>query len=129
MLSKYNLNVGNSIFKEKINKEAESTETDQNYCARIATEQGGYLRYDEFYDIDGYEYVKTTMGQRFNSASEIKPIIRKQTQGNLESGDHRAASNVIGRLLTAAEVGVVVPGISSPEPHAAKSRLHIMMYK
>ena len=29
------------------------------------------------YDIDGYEYVKTTMGQRFNSASEIKPIIRK----------------------------------------------------
>ena len=58
MLSKYNLNVGNSIFKEKINKEAESTETDQNYCARIATEQGGYLRYDEFYNIDGYCYIE-----------------------------------------------------------------------
>lgn len=54
MLAKYNLNAGISIYKEKIEKEADDPRTDEEYCYDLAYEKGGYLKYDEFYNAPGY---------------------------------------------------------------------------
>ena len=61
MLSKYNLNVGTIITKEKINKDEGSTETDSEYCIRLASEKGGYLRRDQFYNAEGYCFIEAPL--------------------------------------------------------------------
>ena len=54
MLAKYNLNVGISIYKEKIEKDADDPRTDEEYCYDLADEKGGYVKYDDFYNAPGY---------------------------------------------------------------------------
>ena len=57
MLAKYNLNVGESIYKEKIKKEASDTRTDDEYCSDLAREKGGTVRKDSFYNAEGYCFI------------------------------------------------------------------------
>ena len=57
MLAKYNLNVGETIKKEKIEKEEEDTRTDEQYCQDLASQEGGSVRSDEFYNAPGYCFI------------------------------------------------------------------------
>ncbi len=54
MLAKYNLNVGVSIYKEKIEKAEGDTRTDLQYCLDLANSKGAIYKYDDFYNANGY---------------------------------------------------------------------------
>ena len=54
MLAKYNLNVGVTIYKEKIEKESGDTRDDQQYCSDLANSKNGIYKYDGFYTAPGY---------------------------------------------------------------------------
>lgn len=54
MLAKYNLHTGVTIYKEKIEKEDGDTRSDERYCSDLATERGGVVKSDAFYNDPGY---------------------------------------------------------------------------
>lgn len=73
MLSKYNLNIGVTIYKEKIEKEAGDTRTDLDYCYDLADERGGYIKNDEFYYAPGYcFYAKQIQPEHILQSEEAK---------------------------------------------------------
>ena len=71
MLAKYNLDVGISVHKEKIDKEANDTRTDEEYCNALAIEKGGqagasvaegycfYFTYSDFSNVKQREDAKS----------------------------------------------------------------------
>jgi len=69
MLAKYNLFTGNIIHKEKIEKEAGDTRTDQEYCSDLASSMGGTVRTGGVYNEVGYCFINTTI--------ENKPLLRQ----------------------------------------------------
>lgn len=65
MLAKYNLNVGKTIYKEKIKKEAGDTRSDQQYCQDLASSKNGEVKSDGFYNAPGYcFYVTNTINYK-----------------------------------------------------------------
>ena len=58
MLAKYNLYGGIIIFKEKIEKAANDTRTDEQYCQDLAESKGGEVKSDSFYNDPGYCFYK-----------------------------------------------------------------------
>lgn len=59
LLAKYNLNTGVVISKEKIEKNASDTRTDNEYCEELAISKGGTIKHDGFYNEDGYCFIMT----------------------------------------------------------------------
>ena len=78
MLAKYNLNVGITIYKEKIEKEDGDTRTDQQYCQDLASSKNGWVKSDGFYNEPGYcFYAKDIwsskyVGDTFSSPEEAE---------------------------------------------------------
>ena len=67
MLAKYNLNVGTRIDKIKIEKEANDSRTDQQYCYDLAFIKGGKIRSDSFYNAPGYCFVETPLDKEYEA--------------------------------------------------------------
>ena len=61
MLAKYNLNTGISIYKVKIEKDANDTRTDSEYCNDIAAANSGVVKSDGFYNAPGYCFYSKTI--------------------------------------------------------------------
>ena len=57
MLAKYNLDVGENIYKEPIEKDEGDTRTDEQYCYDLAISKGGTARKDVFYNAPGYCFI------------------------------------------------------------------------
>ncbi len=61
MLAKYNLYVGNIIYKEKIEKDESDTRSDNDYCQELASSKNGYVRNDNFYNSPGYCFIEVNI--------------------------------------------------------------------
>ena len=60
LFAKYNLYTGIAIYKEKINKDANDTRTDSQYCSDLAASNNATVKSDGFYTATGYcFYAKT----------------------------------------------------------------------
>ena len=60
LFAKYNLYTGIAIYKEKINKDANDTRTDAQYCSDLAASNNATVKSDGFYTATGYcFYAKT----------------------------------------------------------------------
>ena len=57
LLSKYNLLIGESIFKEKNSKVENDSRNNNDYCLDLAYEKGGSYRNDNFYNAPGYCFI------------------------------------------------------------------------
>ena len=73
MLSKYNLNVGDSILKIKIVKEQGDNRSDEQYCSDIAFLNGGKVKSDGYYNTTGYCYVSAPLYDVVYYKIEIHP--------------------------------------------------------
>ena len=67
MLAKYNLNTGVTIHKEKIERTADDTRDDYQYCYDLAASKYGMNKSDGFYHEDGYCFYAT-----INSRKQIR---------------------------------------------------------
>lgn len=67
MLAKYNLYAGEIIYKEKIEKEAGDTRSDEQYCLELAYQKGGMLKHESVYEVPGYCFIAIPIDE-----SEIK---------------------------------------------------------
>ena len=65
MLAKYNLNTGVTIHKEKIERTADDTRDDYDYCSDLAASKYAMMKSDGFYNADGYCFYAT-----FNSKKQ-----------------------------------------------------------
>ncbi len=54
LLSKYNLLVGENIYKIRVNKPEGDSRTDSSYCSDFGSEKGLTIRSDNFYSAPGY---------------------------------------------------------------------------
>ena len=54
LIAKYNLLVGENIYKVKVNKSADDSRTDDDVCRDYAYETGATVRIDNFYHAPGY---------------------------------------------------------------------------
>ena len=86
MLAKYNLMVGNIIYKEKIEKEEEDTRTDDQYCNDLAELKEGKVRSDYFYYAPGYCFIETPIDDKIalwypqiNDSSEMTETCNNHT--------------------------------------------------
>ena len=59
MLAKYNLNIGHTIYKEKIEKEEGDTRTDYQYCSDLASAHNGTISNSSDYHEPGYCFYET----------------------------------------------------------------------
>ena len=62
LLSKYNLNIGNSIYREPINKEANDSRIDKTYCSDLAKKKNANNRATNYYEQDGYCFYEKNFG-------------------------------------------------------------------
>ena len=76
MFAKYNLNVGKTIYKEKIEKEPGDTRTDNEYCQDLATSKNGEVKSDGFYNAPGYCFYVTNTIDYIDS--EKTPIVQSE---------------------------------------------------
>lgn len=62
LFSKYNLNVGNSIYRESINKKSNDSRIDKTYCSDLAKKYGAQNRANDYYDQEGYCFYEMNFG-------------------------------------------------------------------
>ena len=88
MLAKYNLTVGNIIYKEKIEKEAGSTITDSEYCYNLSNTMGGTVRSDSFYNAPGYCFIEVNIDNDTSSGWGITPPAESTEDGREKCNKH-----------------------------------------
>ena len=94
-LAKYNLNVGKTIYKEKIKKEVGDSRSDYQYCQDLATSRNGEVKSDDFYNAPGYcFYTTNTINYR---DPEKNPIIIYKMPDDTRS-DEEYCQNEVGKI-------------------------------